>query len=70
MDSILIFLCASYVMLAFSYTLEATINKDVCIKYWYLVPLVIIWCVVISWFYFPNDLGAKLYKKLNESKNT
>ena len=24
-----------------------------------------IWCVLIFWFYFPCDLGVKLYKKLN-----
>lgn len=68
MFQILVILYASYISLAFSYTLEAVLNKelkDTCTKYWYLVPLVIIWCALICLFYFPNDLGAKLYKKLS-----
>ena len=65
MISILVFLFASYIMLAFSYTFEALMNKEECVKYWYLALPAIIWCVLISWFYFPCDLGAKLYKKLS-----
>lgn len=64
MITILLFLCTSYIMLALSYTLEAFMNKETCIKYWYIALFSIIWCVLISWFYFPCDLGAKLYKKL------
>lgn len=52
-------------MLAFSYTLEAFMNKEACIKHWYFALLALIWCVLISWFYFPCDLGVKLYKKLS-----
>lgn len=65
MISILVFLYVSYIMLALSYTLEAILNKEACKKYWYLALLSIIWCVLISWFYFPCDLGQKLYKKLS-----
>jgi hypothetical protein len=65
MDVILIFLYVSYTMLSCSYTFEAWINKDACVKYWYLFPLVYIFCILFSWLYFPCDLGAKLYKKLN-----
>lgn len=65
MDVILIFLYVSYIMLSCSYTFEAWINKDAYVKYWYFVPFALIWCVLISWIYFPCDLGAKLYKKLN-----
>lgn len=65
MFSILSFIFASYIMLAFSYTLEAFLNKEACIKHWYIALFAIIWCVLISWCYFPCDLGAKLYKKLH-----
>jgi hypothetical protein len=64
MISILVFLYASYIMIALSYTLEAFLNKEACKKYWYLALFAIIWCVLISLFYFPCDLGAKLYNKL------
>lgn len=62
---ILFFLYVSYLILAFNYTVEALLNKEACRKYWYLTPLAIIWCILISWIYFPYDLGAKLYKKLS-----
>ena len=65
MVSISVILYTAYISLAFSYTLEAVLNKDTYTKYWYLTPLAIIWCALICWFYFPSDLGAKLYKKLN-----
>lgn len=65
MDVILIFLYVSYIMLSCCYTFEAFINEKALTKYWYLFPLVIIWCIVVSWIYFPCNLGAKLYKKLN-----
>lgn len=58
-----LFFYASYIMLACSYTLEAFLNKEACKKYWYLALFAIIWCVLISLFYFPCDLGSKLYKK-------
>lgn len=64
MISISVFLFAFYIMLALSYTLEAFMNKETCIKYWYIALFAIIWCVLISWFYFPCDLGSKLYNKL------
>lgn len=60
---ILLFFFASYIMIAFSYTLEVVLNKEECIKHWYIALFAIIWCVLIGWFYFPCDLGAKLYKK-------
>ena len=64
MYNILILLYASYIMLAFSYTLEVFQDKEVCKKYWYIALLAFIWCFFIFWFYFPCDLGSKLYKKL------
>lgn len=60
---ILFFLYVSYLILAFNYTVEALLNKEACRKYWYLTPLAIIWCILISWIYFPYDLGPKLCKK-------
>lgn len=65
MIPISVILYASYISLAFSYTIEAFLNKDTYVKYWYLTPLAIIWCALICLFYFPSDLGAKLYKKLS-----
>lgn len=70
MDIILIILYASYIMLSCSYTLEEFINEKVLSKYWYLFPLILVFCIATSWIYFPCDLGVKLHKKLNESKNT
>jgi hypothetical protein len=58
-----------YVMLACSYTLESFLNKKLFTKYWYAVPFVILWCIITCLIYFPCDLGAKLYKKLNDTKN-
>ena len=55
---------ASYIMIAYSYTFEACIDEEAFIKHWYLALFAIIWCVLIGWFYFPCDLGAKLCKKL------
>ena len=63
------FLLASYLMIAMSYTFEAFINKKACEKYWYFFPVVLLWCIVVGLIYFPCDLGAKLYKKLNDTKN-
>lgn len=61
---ILLFFFASYIMLAFSYTLEAFLNKEECIKHWYIALFAFIWCLLIFLIYFPCDLGFKLYKKL------
>lgn len=61
---ILFFFFASYVMLAFSYTIEAVQNAEACIKHWYIALFAFIWCILIFWIYFPCDLGMKLYKKL------
>ena len=59
-----LFFFASYIMLACSYTFEAFIDEEACEKYWYLALFAFIWCVLISWIYFPCDLGSKLYRKL------
>ena len=59
-----LFFFVSYIMLAFSYTLEAFLNKEACIKHWYLALFAFIWCLLIFWIYFPCDLGSKLCKKL------
>ena len=61
---ILFFFYTSYIMLAFSYTLEAFMNKEACIKHWYITLFAFIWYLLIFWIYFPCDLGSKLYKKL------
>lgn len=65
MDVILIFLYASYIMLSYSYTFEGFMNEKLITKYWYLFPLVFVLCIAGGWLYFPCDVGAKLYKKLN-----
>lgn len=58
-----------YVMLACSYTIESFINVKLVTKYWYVFPFVLLWCIMIGWIYFPCDLGFKLNKKLNDTKN-
>lgn len=65
MFSILSILYTSYIMLAFSYTLEAFSHRKACEKHWYIAFFTIIWCLLISWFYFPCDLGSKLYEKFS-----
>lgn len=65
MISILSFLLASYIMIAVSYTCESMLNKEMCIKCWYLGFIGVIYCLSICWIYFPCDLGHKLYKKLD-----
>ena len=65
MFSISYFLYSLYIMLALSYTLEAFSYKKACEKHWYIAFFAIIWCLLISWFYFPCDLGSKLYKKFS-----
>ena len=69
MITISIFFYAAYFMLTCSYTLEAFLNKEACEKYWYLALFAIIWRILISWIYFPCDLGSKLYKKLSSYEN-
>jgi hypothetical protein len=59
-----LFFFASYIMLAFTYTLEVVFNKEECIEHWYIALFAFMWCVLIFWIYFPCDLGSKLYKKL------
>jgi hypothetical protein len=62
---ILIFFLSSYLMVATSYTFEAVINKDTINEHPYLVAPAFFWCLLICWFYFPFDLGQKLFKKLS-----
>jgi hypothetical protein len=61
----LIILYASYIMLSCSYTFESFLSEKLLTKYWYLFPLVFVLCIAGGWLYFPGDVGAKLYKKLN-----
>ena len=65
MINILYFFLASYLMMASSYTFESFIDKDKFKEYWYFIPFVFFWCLVICWIYFPFDLGQKLFKKLS-----
>ena len=58
------FLLAAYLMMAVSYTIESLVDEKQCIRYWYLLPFVFCWCLFVCWFYFPCDVGFKLYKKL------
>ena len=69
MISIPIFLLASYLMLAGSYTIGSWLSMKQLDKYWYLFPFVLCWCLLICWFYFPCEVGYKLYKLLNDTKN-
>ena len=70
MIGIIYFLFASYIMMAVSYTIESWVNIKNITKYWYLIPFALFWylliCLLICWFYFPCDVGLKLYKKLKE----
>jgi hypothetical protein len=69
MISISVFLVASYLMMAMSYTITAWLDTEQCTRYWYLLPFSFGWCILICWFYFPCEVGLKLYKKLNDTKN-
>lgn len=59
------FLVASYLTIALSYTIASWIDVKYITKYWYLLLLGFCWCLSVCWFYFPCDVGFKLYKKLN-----
>jgi hypothetical protein len=67
-EIIISFLLASYLMIAVSYTLESWIDVNESVRYWYLLPFVFFWCLLICWVYFPCDVGFKLYKKLNDEE--
>jgi hypothetical protein len=69
MISISSFFLVSYLMMAGCYTFEAAINKDKLNKYWYMLPFVVCWCLLMCWFYFPCEVGFKLYKKLNDTND-
>lgn len=65
MNDILFFFFVEYVIFSLIYTLETALNKPHVKKRWYVSLLIVIWCVLMSWIYFPCDLSLKLYKKLN-----
>lgn len=69
MIEITTFLLASYLMMAVSYTLATWLNATNITKYWYILPFDFCICLSVCWFYFPCDVGFKLYKKLNDEEN-
>lgn len=69
MISVSSFLLSSYLMMALSYTIASWIDAKQCVRHWYMLPFVLGWCISICWFYFPCEVGFKLYKKLNDKKN-
>lgn len=68
MIEITVFFLVLYLILACFYTFEAVINKDKINEHCYAAPIALFWCLLICWFYFPCDIGPKLYKKLNEKE--
>ena len=65
-----VFLLSAYLIIASNYTLASLLDTLQYSKYWYLLPIALCGSLLLGWFYFPCDVGFKLYKKLNDTNDT